>query len=248
MLKSILKWVLIVLGVLLLGIVAVGWYLHEPKPQGQAGPEAEALAEKMLTAIHKSDWDSTGAIQWTFAGMHDYLWDRDAHLVQVKWGDTRVLLRTTDQSGKAWEGDTALKDNALREALNKAWSFFCNDSFWMNAPAKVMDEGTKRSVVEMEDGRKGLLVQYTEGGVTPGDTYLWILDEEGLPQSWKMWVSIIPVGGLELTWEDWTDLSTGARIAQLHKGPVFDLVISNLKAASSLEQMSLGEDPFKGIR
>ncbi len=248
MIKNIIKWVLIVIGVLVFSLLITGWYLHESKPVGQPGPEAEALAQKMLAAIHKAEWDSTGAIQWTFKDMHTFLWDRRDHLVSVQWGDTKVLLRIGDQTGKAWEDGVELQQDALRKALDKAWFLFCNDSFWLNAPAKVMDEGTERSIVELENGQQALMVQYGQGGVTPGDAYLWKLDEQGLPLSWKMWVSIIPVGGLELTWEDWITLSTGAKIAQWHKGPIFDLDISNLKAASSLEQMSLGEDPFKEIR
>jgi hypothetical protein len=49
------------------------------------------------------------------------------------------------------------------------------------------DEGTTRSLVKNEDKTNGLLVSYASGGVTPGDAYLWKLDANGLPQSYKMW-------------------------------------------------------------
>ncbi|GJM32027.1 MAG: hypothetical protein DHS20C18_10280 [Saprospiraceae bacterium] len=248
MIKKSIKWILIVLGILVLGLVAAGWMLNKPIPEGKPGPEAEVLAQKMLNAIQKEEWDSTGAIQWTFKSLHTFLWDRQENLVQVEWGETKVLLRIWDQSGRAWKADVELEGEDLKKALEKAWSYFCNDSFWLNAPAKVMDQGTKRSIVDLDNGQKGLMVQYTQGGVTPGDTYLWILDEQGLPQSWQMWTSIIPIGGVELSWESWTSLPTGAKIAQLHKGKLFDLDISNLNAATSVEELGLTEDPFASIR
>ncbi len=91
------------------------------------------------------------------------------------------------------------------------------------------------------------MVSYTSGGVTPGDSYLWILDENGLPESWKMWVKIIPVGGMEFTWEKWTELSTGAKVATYHHHKLLDLDISNLKAATSLSAFGLQDDPFQPI-
>ena len=33
------------------------------------------------------------------------------------------------------------------------------------------------------------------GGVTPGDTYLWILDDSGRPVAWRVWVKILHIPG-----------------------------------------------------
>ena len=98
-----------------------------------------------------------------------------------------------------------------------------------------------------EEGTKSLMVHYGSGGVTPGDSYLWNLDESGLPTSYKMWVSIIPVGGMEFSWENWTTLETGAKIATLHHHKYLDIPITDLKGTAKLEDFGFGEDPFATI-
>ena len=245
--RKVLKWAGIVLGVLLIAGFIAALAVHQPLPQGQAGPEADRLARQMLEAIHKDAWDSTHYVRWDFPGGHQYVWDKFRQLVQVEWGGKRVVLRTSNQSGKAWEGGAALQGEAAEKLLKKAWSFFCNDSFWLNALAKAFDPGTARSLVELDGEKKGLLVSYSGGGVTPGDAYLWELDEEGLPARWKMWVSIIPVGGLETSWEEWVTLETGARIATRHKAGFFTVALENVRGGNSLAAIGLSQDPFRSL-
>lgn len=245
--RKVMKWLGIIIGVIIL-LLAIGfWVINDPKPKGVAGSEAEALAEKMALAINQAAWDTTGAVQWTFRNTNSYLWDRARDLVEVKWENYRVLLNTKTQTGKAWENTTELVAEAKAEALQKAFALFCNDSFWLNAPAKAFDGGTTRSIVTDKEGKKALMVHYSSGGVTPGDAYLWYLDESGLPQSYKMWVSIIPVGGMQFSWEQWTTLETGARIATMHHHKYLDIPITDLKGTANLEDFGFSEDPFLAI-
>jgi len=142
------------------------------------------------------------------------------------------------KNGQALAGDEA------QDIIRKAWEFWCNDSFWLNAPAKIFDAGVKRSVVELEDGKQGLMATYTSGGITPGDSYLWKLDDNGLPTGYKMWVNIIPIGGVEFSWEKWNTLPTGAQISTFHDGGMLNLDISNLNAGNSIAALGLSSDPF----
>jgi len=233
--------------VLILILAGLFFINNESKPEGQTGTEADALANKMLAAIDKPAWDSTTYIQWTFKGMHSFLWDKQRHFVKVSWDDQEVLLDTKKVDGIAFLKGEKQKGEEAAKMIQDAWGYFCNDSFWLNAPAKAFDIGTERSIVKMEDGKQGLMVSYSSGGVTPGDTYLWILDENGLPTSWQMWVKIIPMGGMEFSWEQWKTLSTGAKIATFHKSSILNLDISNLKAATNFESMGLNEDPFTSL-
>ena len=86
----------------------------------------------------------------------------------------------------------------------QAYEYFINDSFWLVAPFKVRDKGVTRSTVELKNGR-GLLVSYSSGGLTPGDSYLWIINNDGFPTSWKLYTSNVPIGGLEIGWGGWTE-------------------------------------------
>ena len=245
--KKVLKWLGIIAGVLILIIAIAFLIMHESMPVGQSGEAAEKLAHRMMQAVNKEAWDTTAVVQWTFAGRHHFLWDRKRHLTQVKWDDVEVLLDINEVAGKAYKNGQELSGEAAQKLITQAWHYFNNDSFWLNAPTKVFDPWTRRSKVELEDGKQGLLITYESGGSTPGDSYLWILNDRGQPLSWKMWVSIIPIGGVETTWENWKILSTGAHIATLHKSKIFDLELTNIKGAVDLESFGLQEDPFAEI-
>lgn len=246
--KKLLKWGGIVVLVIVAALFVVRLTAHKPLPEGTEGPKADSLASCMLQAINDSAWEETGAVAWTFPGGHHYLWDRDRHWVRVEWGKHMVLLEIDSKTGIVWKnGAEITHDPKQQKLLEKAWQFWVNDSFWLNAPSKVFDPGTKRYWVEQEQGKPSLLVTYTQGGNTPGDSYLWHLDQDNLPVSWQLWVRIIPVGGISFSWEDWKRLSTGAMIATAHKSSFLTLELKNIKGAKFVEMLNDGKDPFSPL-
>ena len=235
--KKVFKIIGILLLVLIVGAFIAVKVFSEKEPEGISGDAAEQLTQKMFAAINKAAWDSTAWVQWDFAERNQYLWDRKNHRVRVTSGDVVTILNTQDQTGTAMQNGQALKGEALQKALKAAWANFCNDSFWLNAPAKATDPGTSREVVDLENGGKGLKVTYASGGVTPGDVYVWELDENGLPIAYKMWVSIIPVKGMGATWEKYISLPTGAKISTSHKiGGKMDLLIKDVDGGMDVPQ------------
>lgn len=242
---KIFKILGILIGIIMVAFIVLYFMFNEPLPQGEKGAAADALAQKVLVAIDKPAWDSTGVVQWSFRDAHHFLWDKKRNWVQVKWDDNEVYVVLDELTGVAFKNGKKLEGDKADKLIKKAWSFFANDSFWLNAPSKVFDSGTERRLVKMEDGKEALLITYASGGVTPGDSYLWILDENGLPVSWKMWVKIIPIGGLATTWADWQTLETGAKVAQNHYiRENMNIPITNLKAAKDLLSFGLEKDPF----
>ncbi len=230
--KKILK-ILAGLGVFVLVILTVLYFTYnKPLPTGTSGPEAEALAAKMLNAINHEAYKETRFLEWSFArGAHHYKWDKKENTVEVKWKDFVVNLNLSSYSqSKATKAGVQLQKAAKEKAIAKAVSFFNNDSFWLVAPFKVFDPGTERGIVLLEDGSQALLVTYTSGGSTPGDSYLWKLGANGFPESFRMWVSIIPVGGLEASWEDWKIMESGVFLSTTHQLGPFSFQMENLKA------------------
>jgi hypothetical protein len=234
----------LLLALALAGGALVAWEA-EGVPATEEGPAAAALAERVEAAVDLAAWQRTGAVAWTFAGIHEHLWDRRRKLARVVGGSRRVLLRLGDQSGRAWRDGEELEGEARDRALRWAWEQWCNDSFWLNPLAKLRDEGVTLSRCELGEGREGLLVRYASGGVSPGDAYLWTVNPEGLPESWKMWVGLIPVPGVDATWEGWTTLATGARVATQHRLILgVPLNLSQVEGATTLSDLEPGPDPF----
>lgn len=221
---------LMLLGLLVFGILYIIY--NEPLPQGRPGPEADALANSMLDALNDEAYRGTRFLEWSYAaGTHHYTWDKLRGIVEVRWGDYVVDLKLSDPPrSRVTEKGVACTTTECNDLYRTAWDYFNNDSFWLVAPFKVFDPGVQRSLVIMEDGSKRLLVTYTQGGSTPGDSYLWKLNADGFPESFQMWVQIIPIGGLRATWEDWRKGTSGVFLPGSHQIGPFTLSMGEVKA------------------
>jgi len=240
------KYILYILLGLAAVLIVAYFIVDKPLPEGKSGPAADALAKKMLMAINDEAWQETAVVQWSFPGGHQHVWDKQRHLARVSWDDYEVLVRLNEVTGLAFkEGIRVDAPQEEQELVQKAWEYWVNDSFWLNAPNKVSDPGVRRQLVVTDQGKEALLVTYTTGGSTPGDSYLWLVDENGLPYAWQLWVSIIPLGGVEFSWEGWQTLAGGAKIATVHQGPL-TLNITDVRAGERVEDI-LGSDPFQAL-
>lgn len=238
-----MKWAGITLGVLLLVGVVSAIALHESRPTGEHGAAAEALARRIEVAVNREAWERTGAVQWTFSGYNRHLWDRTRHLHRLERNGLRTLLRLDDQTGRAWRDGAELHGAEAHQALAGAYASFVNDSFWLNPLGKIFDPGTTRAIVHGDAVGESLLVSYGSGGLTPGDAYLWQIGPDGTPTHWRMWVSVIPIGGVGCSWEGWTELETGARISTVHRLGPLSLNLEDVAGAQSLHAL-VGSDPF----
>jgi len=225
------------------GIIAF-IFMNESLPEGNLGPEADALANSMLERLDKEAWDSLNYISWSFMNQHHYMWDKRDNVANIRWADNEVLLDLDQVTGVAKVNGEIVDENRNAELTSKAWGYWCNDSFWLYAPYKIFDKGTSRSIVKNADGSKALLITYEGGGVTPGDSYLWLLDESDMPYAYKMWVSIIPLGGIHVEWKDWKTLEGGAMIAQNHPIAFANVTISDIKSGQNVSDLGVSVNPF----
>ncbi|MCB1057604.1 MAG: hypothetical protein KDD11_19055 [Acidobacteria bacterium] len=238
-----LRWWILASGlVLFLGLTYLAE--SEPRPKLEPSAGADALAEAMIAAVHGQAWQETGAVRWTFRGSRQHLWDRKRQLERARWDDVEVLIDLATRQGRAWKQGEEVAGPERDKLVEKAWEAWVNDSFWLNPVVKAFDEGTRRGLVQLDGNDRGLLVEYSSGGVTPGDAYLWILGPDDRPVRWKMWVSIIPVGGVEASWEGWTELETGALVATRHKLALGKVDLTDVAGAANLTDLEPGPDPF----
>ncbi len=233
--------------VLLVIILVIRIAYHEPRPQINDGQNAEELAQRMLQAVNKEAWDTLAYIGWSFRDQHHYVWDRVKNDALVKWDDYEVHLDPDEIQGIAYKRGQLLEGSKLSKAIQTAWNYWCNDMFWLAAPFKIRDPGTSLKIAEDEDGKTGLLVTYESGGVTPGDSYLWFLDESGLPSGYKMWVKIIPIGGVYTSWEKWQTITGGAKVSSFHQGNIgaLKLEITNIRGGNTWNELGLDNSPIQ---
>ncbi|MGJ8684160.1 MAG: hypothetical protein ACSHWW_06035 [Nonlabens sp.] len=227
--KILLKIVLGLLALLLVGFIVLKIVFSEDIPQGQKGAPSDALGYEILEAINHKQFTEVKEIHWTFAGINRYVWKPQQNAVDVFWDDYKVAYVTTyPQISFAWENGVKLEGEELQEAIDHARKSFNNDSFWLIAPHKIMDIGTERELIE-EDGKKKLLVRYKSGGTTPGDVYVWEVDENNRPTSFKMWVSIIPLDGIKAEWNDWKMTAGGFPMATSRSMYGIEIPVSDVK-------------------
>jgi hypothetical protein len=247
---GLFRSLLTTLGACCLFLGMAGCAMNSPRPSGgETGPEAEALADKMLRSLGGAEaWERTRALRLQMNERRPIiLWDRDrgmAEIVYPKRDDLRVVLNTHSGKGKAWSGKKRLAPDKEDKALATAQRDFFNDTFWLIAPFKIRDPGTRRTVVR-EGQESHLLVEYQSGGSTPGDAYLWEISETGRPTAWRMWVSILPVDGVRVVWSDWEKSPTGMLVAKKRNGPLgLSFEFAQLETAETLGALVSGGDPF----
>lgn len=233
-------------GLLLVGIIATTamiYFMSEKLPEAKPSNEADLWAEEVMSTLGKESYDTTRYYQWTFFRPNHYNWDKKENVVVISWDENEVLLDLNAGQGRVINPKDLTLDNQ-KKILASGWSNWCNDSFWMFAPFKMMDSGTTRSITNDEEGNKGILVQYDTGGVTPGDSYLWLIGDNNIPTGYKMWTSVLPIKGLSATWEGWKDYG-GIKLADTHNIKVTEAKMKDIKVGNTLEEMSWPNDLFK---
>jgi len=242
-----LKWLgIIILTLMLLGVIGI-CAVSEEEPLGAPGTKADELAQSVLEALNYEAFKELRYIQWTFfGGKHHYKWDKHDNVAEIKWDKNKVVMQLDSKEAIVSQDGKPITELVYKNALiNEAWKYWCNDSFWMFAPFKLFDPGTERSVVNLDSGKQALKIHYASGGHTPGDTYLWELNDQNIPVSWKMWTSILPIDGAEFTWEDWQSLEGGAKISVLHSSPVIDMKMKQINSGNSLAELNWPAETFK---
>ena len=194
---------------------------NEPLPNAKYDDSTQLMVDTIKSFINYEHFSKTDYISWTFKKRHHFKWYKNKSLCDVYWKNIKVKLDLNNQKNSlVYINENLINISESKTYIKKAIKLFNNDSFWLVAPFKIEDEGTvlKTAVI---DNKKALMVTYTKGGTTPGDTYVWLFDEKGNPKSFKMWVDLIPIGGLEASWNEWILTDSKIKLPTVHKiGPL----------------------------
>ncbi|MBZ9626530.1 hypothetical protein LB450_00310 [Psychroflexus sp. CAK1W] len=224
---KIIKVTGIVVLSLILILIITGFFISEDLPNGKKGPEADQLAQQILNELNYEAFEKTKIISWTFAGVHSYEWHKHKNYVIVSSDDYKVKLDLNDYDQSEV---ISSKDLDYENLIETSIRNFNNDSYWLIAPYKIMEDSVERRLVK-KDGKKSLLITFISGGTTPGDSYLWEVDENHRPTSFQMWVSIIPIGGIQAKWKDWVETQSGMILSTKKSVFGIPIEITNLKTS-----------------
>lgn len=227
------KFILIVLGVFAIVFTSAGITLmsmNKSLPNGQTGEKAEQLTKKIEQAVNMSAWKNTAAVEFLFDyAKNRHFVDMKRGLVEVEWTEKskyKVQYYKKDRSiCKVWKDDKIMDSNLSSDLVEKANKAHVNDFFWLNPYAALRAPGTIRKYV----GEQALLLIFESGGVTPGDSYLFITDENHRPVRIQMWVSVFPIKGIEWNLESWIKSSTGAMLNNKNSGGMLTIEIKDIK-------------------
>ena len=212
-------------------------------PSGKEGEAAEKLAADMLQAAGLPQWQKTAAVEFTFAGMRSHLWDKARGLVQYRKGDIVVRFSKDSFRGVAYEKGKRIEDGKrVWSLIEEANSAFINDTFWLQPLFHISSPGARRYLIEPDS----LRVTFFEGGVTPGDSYIFTPAADRRLQKMQMWVKILPVKGAVAEFSEYTITETGVPVALRRKTAIKDIVLSNVKFYAAFPPAGQ-KDPFSDI-
>lgn len=204
------------------------------------------LVKEVEEATNQQAWNENNWKSWSFADRRHYVWDAGTGRIRLQFEEYEILFQQDSvQNGKVFYQGQALLDSTKTEILERGWAAFCNDSFWLNAPGKLRDPGVKLTRKDSASIKR-LEVQYSSGGVTPGDSYLWYIDSDGLPYMYEMWVSNIREPGFAATWDGWKEVNK-ALVSTMHEMEGFTLVVDSVQLGRSYEEIGWTHNPFQNL-
>jgi hypothetical protein len=153
------------------------------------------LADRVMDRLGgRAAWDGTRYITWRFFGGRRHVWDKWMGNHRLEDGDLTVLSNIHDQSGRAWEAGVEVTDpDTLEARLQKAYSAWVNDSYWLVMPYKLKDSGVTLKYVGdgmTEEGLPAHILDLTfrDVGRTPQNRYqVWVDIDKSLVRQWSFY-------------------------------------------------------------
>jgi len=228
--------------------LAVGWLflMKGPQPtEGAEGEQADSYARMIQSAVNRQAWTRTGVISWSIF-QRQYLWDLRRGLVRVKTPEYIVYFSVS----RKYQAATTLRGKKIAgglgdQIIEEGYRFWLRDRFILEPTQSFFDEGVRRFLVSKDTKEESLFINYTTGGVSPGDSYQWRVNSKGMPQGVRVWSEEMSfLKGVEILLSGWKKLDTGLKVATKRTfGPM--TIEIQVQADFSLKQMMGNKkDPF----
>ena len=168
------------------------------------------------------------------------LWDRWSGRYRTRWtaayqeGEVLGLVDVNTGQGDVWVNGEPAPEGAREELLAAAHYRATSDPYWLIAPFKFADPGTRLDDQGVEEidaiPYRRLHLAFGSGiGLTPGDQFwLYLNPETGLLDRWAFFLESFEgepslEGASEWRWEDWTEFGSVviARTRTLVRSPQF---------------------------
>ncbi len=182
-----------------------------PTPEPELGPvvsielpplatRADTLAMRSFDAVGGPDaWSRVRYLKFDFgreAGIgktvfRTHLWDRATGDYRLEWNQDEdrivVVFNVNTREGTAAANGEVLPAAEQEDLLARAYRAYINDTYWLLAPIKLLDEGVTRTVVpdSATAEQEVIKLTYDNVGLTPGDRFwFWLNRTTGQLQRW----------------------------------------------------------------
>ncbi len=183
-----------------------------------------------------------------------HLWDRRTGRYRLEWAggtDTTYVALfdvSTPDSGRVYLDGTPLEGEAKKVRLQQAHQRFINDTYWLLAPLKVLDEGVTREYVDdSSDAATDVLhLAFQNVGLTPGDQYWLYVDKDtGRLRRWAYVLQGNPdAAPRSYDWAGYEEFPTAAgpvALATRKEGGTVTLYTDNLALTNEVDETLFAE-------
>ncbi|WP_439881085.1 hypothetical protein ACSX1A_18315 [Pontibacter sp. MBLB2868] len=178
----------LLLGLLLFPLAPV---LSQKTTPASTDKKAAEVAHKVMKNMGgEKAWNDTRYLAWTFNDQYQ-IWDKHQNRFRWEQDSLVAIIDTQTKNGKVYvDGKELLNPEEKQKLLDKAYSLWINNSYWLVMPYKLQDPGVNLKYLGQEttmDGTKADVLEMTfEGvGLTPQNKYkLWIDKDKGLITQW----------------------------------------------------------------
>jgi hypothetical protein len=185
---------------------------------------AEELADRVMAAAGADQWRHVSRIQFDFVVVRN---GKEALRAAHDW-DVRRNTNVVSWNGKSVSIDlSSTPTDADSKAAFARWT---NDTYWLLAPLKLRDGGTRLELLEPisygSDFVDRLRISFDGVGLTPGDVYTWYIDRSThRPIAWDFQPN--PARTVRFSWDDYVTTS-GLTLSTRHFAGPTEIRIENL--------------------